>query len=403
MKRLAIGLIAFVLLPIAPVSAASQRATSGIAVSPAIKQLQVQSGQDETDFSEEITNNTPNPVQIKVGFADFKALNESGGIAFLGQNAGAVEQSHGLAKWVSISTQQVGLDSGQSAEVQIHLSDLGSLPEGGHYGAITYQVLKATPNGGGNRVNVNQVVSSLVFLTTAGKGTQHLKMPPPVLHHIEFSLPSELDVFFTNDGNTQTVPRGNLIIYSHDAAHPVATAVVNTQQAMVLPNSTRLLQTPITVTTHPWRPGRYHVHILYRPDATAKFSSYDASFFYINPLLFPMLLAIAVAAWYVLPRLWLHRSKIRPVTRLFARIFRRINRFLVEVILANIAYGLVKILDRKKTKTMQQNEKAGAAIKVVANIDKKARPHKKAVSTKTNKKAANKTAKNRPKKPRKNT
>lgn len=398
MKRIVGGLVFALLMPFASVSAASQHTPSGIAVSPAIKQLQVQSDQEEVSFSEEITNNTLDSVQIKVGFADFKALNESGGIAFLGQNAGAVEQSHGLAKWVSVSTQQVGLDPGQSAEVQIRLSDLGSLPEGGHYGAITYQVLKATPNGGGNRVSVNQVVSSLVFLTTAGEGTEHLKMPPAVVPSIEFSLPSELDLFFTNDGNTQTIPRGSLTIYGRNAAQPAATAVVNAQQAMVLPNSTRLLPTPITVTGHPWWPGRYHLQVRYRPDGTMKFQTYTASFVYINPWLFVLLVVVVALAWWLLPKLWRQRGKLRPIVKGLARTMKAVRRFVVEVVLANIAYQIVRFLDRKKEKT------AGSSLNLqISNAKETVKSPTKSPRKKPGKKTSKKDSAKRPKKSAKST
>jgi hypothetical protein len=316
MRFLKLLAILVVLVPTLPASAVSTPAVpSGITVSPVLKQLQLQSGQDSADFDVLVTNNTVAQAQIKIGFVDFKALNESGGIAFLGEHATELQKSHGLAKWVQLSTQQLGLDSKASGTVTVHLQGLLALPPGGHYGAVTYQVLKASPNGAGNRVTVNQVLTSLVFLVTAGGGTQHLTMPSPGLDGVQFQIPSSLDLFFTNDGNTQTAPRGSVQIDRGDPNHPVGTGVINTGSALVLPSSTRLLPTRLTALGRPWWPHQYHIRIHYRPDNSNKFSTYNAAFLYINPWLFVVLPLVASGGYYSYR--WLRRNphKVRPAAR----------------------------------------------------------------------------------------
>lgn len=286
---------------------AAQLLPPGVSVSPALEQIRLTAGQNEAQFNLQITNNTKSQVQIKINFNDFKALNESGGIAFLGKNATDLQKSHGLTKWVQLATQQVGLDPNQTANVAVRLVDLQSLPPGGHYGAVTYQVLKAVPNGPGNKVTINQVLTSLVFLVTAGGGTQSLTLQKPVVHGVQFRIPSHFDLSFTGTGNTQTAPRGNVIIHSGNPEEPIATGILNPEGALVLPGSSRVLPTTLTTLGRPWWPHQYHVRIQYRADSATSFQTYNASFLYINPWAIVLTPIIAVLAGIVL--LWLRRNR----------------------------------------------------------------------------------------------
>ncbi len=306
---------------------------NGVSVAPVLQQLSLEAGQDKADFTVKVTNNTSSPVQIKLGFADFKSLNQSGGIAFLGENASSLEQSHGLSNWVRLDTQELGLADGASATATIHLHDLLGLSPGGHYGAVTYHLLKAGPGGLKNRVNINQVLTSLVFVTTAGGGTQHLSMPSPHLSGFQYAIPSSLNLYFTNDGNTQTTPRGSVTIDGGKAASPIATGVINPESALVLPGSTRLLPIQLVTLGRPWWPHQYHAHIRYRSDNSTKYSTYNAAFLYINPWLFVVLPIVVFVAWYALR--WLRRNPRKAVAGLrtayshsakAARAVRRKNR-----------------------------------------------------------------------------
>lgn len=310
---MAIALALTILLVGSARGSAATPPTGGVTVSPVIKQLQLTAGQNSADFDLSITNHTPAAVQVKISFADFKALNDSGGIAFLGEEATALKMSHGLTNWVHVETQQVGLNSGQSTGVAVHLDDLNSLSAGGHYGAVIYQVLK--PAGGqGNRVDINQALSSLIFVTTAGGGTQHLSMPSPHLSGFQYAIPSSLNLYFTNDGNTQTTPRGSLTIDGGKAKPTIATGVINPDSALVLPGSTRVLPTPLTALGRPWWPHQYHVNIRYRSDNATTFSTYNAAFLYINPWLLVVLPVVGVVSWYVLR--WLLRNPRKAVAGL---------------------------------------------------------------------------------------
>ena len=288
---------------------AESSSSSAVSVSPAIEQLQLSAGQNTADFPASIQNRTDTAIQVKIGFVDFKALNDSGGVAFLNQTGDALANKHGLVHWVQLGSEQVGLSPGQKATVSVHLTNLQALPPGGHYGAITYTVVPQSSGLLGNHVQFNQVLSSLVFVVTANGGTQHLTMlPPSGLGWLRFSMPKNLDLFFKNDGNTQTAPRGVVAIYGASKAdNPVATAVINHGSAIALPDSVRQLPTPLTVTRHSWLPHHYHVQIRYRPDGVPRFSTYTTGFWYVPPIFIPI---VAVVIWGLsrLRRIWRRRQ-----------------------------------------------------------------------------------------------
>jgi hypothetical protein len=309
---LAVGLL--VLAPQAQAIAfgATPGTNGGISVTPAIVQLDLIKGQTDAHFSVTIANHTAAPVQVKLDFADFEALNDTGGITFIDQSPRSLKSSHDLLSWVQLDVSQVGIEPGAAASVPIELRQLGSLSPGGHYGAITYKTIGAAQGAAGNRVQVNQLVTTLVFVATAGEGTSSLRLLPPDIGALTFAIPDSINVFVVNDGNVQTVPRGSVQIDSGDLASPIAVGVLNGNSSMVLPASTRLLATPLTVLRTSWWPHRYHVRIQYRPDNAATFSTYTKTFWYVNPLILGVggliIALVAVAArWAAKHRQWFER------------------------------------------------------------------------------------------------
>lgn len=296
---------------------------SSVSVSPVIENLKLAPDQDSADFKVKITNHKDVQVRISLGFNDFKSLNQSGGVAFLGQNPSALDQSHGLRSSVQFDTEQVGLEPDQSTEVNVHLANLQSLSPGGHYGAVLYQLVPAAINGNGTKVHINQVLASLVFVVTANGGTEQLKMPDPVVKKLQFSIPDKIDLFFTNDGNTQTTPRGSVAVYQSKAQQPAATGIVNKGSALVLPGSTRILRTDLTRVKKPWWPQHYHVQVRYRADTATQFTTYTAQFLYVNPVALAISLAVAVVGLVILRQIIKHRRRFiifAPLFKPFAKV-----------------------------------------------------------------------------------
>jgi hypothetical protein len=306
---------AFVLLLVvflgfsSPAMAASETiTTSGIELNPAIEQLGVKAGQNSTSFPIEVRNSTLKPTVIYVSTNDFTALNQTGEVRFYGNGYDPTLNPHGLASNIKPSINQFSLSPNQSRTIGVLVNDINGLAPGGHYGAVTFFVgYPPHSKNGRAQVSNNQVLSSLVFLTTAGNGTQSLQLSRPLLSSFYFSMPSSLSLVLANNGNTQTTPRGYVTIQNHNGKTELARGIINSESGLVLPASTRLFGVNLSSEKHSWFGGNYKFVIAYRPDNAAHFQYYQKSFYLVGATGIWIILVIIVLFIVFLVR----RAKVR--------------------------------------------------------------------------------------------
>ena len=291
-------------------------AVKGITVSPAIIQISLSRNQTAATFAGQVTNNTKSAVVLGISAEDFTSLNQTGGISFLTGKAGS-GNPHGLAGSLVIGNPQVALGPGQSQMIPITVQSADKLATGGHYAALTYQ-LKSVTNPKGNSVAVDQTVSSLIFLTTYGQGTQTTDLTTPVVGSFATALPQNLNIVFGNAGNTQTTPRG-LVQILDPAGNVVSQATINVDSGLILPQSERLFNLALTTQGRPRhpRPGLYTLRVMYRHDGQPTYAVYEQRFLFINlPLLVGIIgvlvLVAVLLARKFLPETLLYRLKSKP-------------------------------------------------------------------------------------------
>ncbi len=251
---------------------------SGIGMSPAMQDRALSPSEQSVNFEVTLTNNTDGPLRFAVTTTDFTALNQTGGIAFTGVSSA----SHGLTSVLHIAAPQVTLAAHSSQKITARIDDVRRLATGGHYAAIVAQVMPSQDQTAkGNKVTINQAVSSLLFLETAGQGTKTLSLLPLQVPKLQLSIPDAVNVVFKATGNTQTVPRGTVDVLHGNAL--IAHGIINENSSLLLPSSTRLLQTNLRGNLHPWRPGVYRLAIDYRYEGSLGLTHYETTFIYINP------------------------------------------------------------------------------------------------------------------------
>lgn len=254
--------------------------TPGIALTPAIQDRVLGPSERSVSFSVELSNQTESPVTFSLSTNDFTALNQTGGLAFLGSDVERVTSGHGLSGILKLDTRVVTIPANSSKKVTASIDAVTKLAPGGHYAAILAQALPDGSARSGNRVAINQVVSSLVFLETAGQGTKTLSLLKPPVSGVSFTLPDSLNLAFKATGNTQTVPRGVATIDRGNTE--VLRGIINENSSLLLPGSTRLLQTKLEGDRRPLLPGMYTARVQYRYDGSLGISSYEKRFLYIN-------------------------------------------------------------------------------------------------------------------------
>jgi hypothetical protein len=294
MRRLGTTLLLAVLLVMAIVSPAKAATTGsksvsskGITISPAIINVSLDQNLHSTSFKINVENKNSSPVNLKLFSLDFKSLNETGGVAFIGTGG-----NYGLANWLVLPSEPIKLAAKSSQLITISVDNRTDLAPGGHYAAILFD--NAGQSGSGsNKVTINQVASTLVFLKKSGGEIYKLSLQNPDFGSTWLRLPHNVNLLISNTGNTQTVPRGILVI-TDPLGHEVRRGVLNGSSAMVLPGSDRLIRVDLFREAKAWLPGRYKATISYRPadSDTAQTTTY--SFVYLNPILLILIIVLLI-------------------------------------------------------------------------------------------------------------
>jgi hypothetical protein len=286
----------------------------GLSLSPAIEQLDLQPGQVNNSYQIRIDNNLNTDMTVSVNSLDFKSLNDSGGLFFIGTGINNSKDKYGLTNWISLPRTPMSLKPHGGQFVTVTIDNRSDLSPGGHYAAILFHV-NSQSTGGVNRVNLNQVASSLLFVRKIGGEKYSLSLSKVQLKRSIFSWPGSADLFFSNTGNVQTAPYGTVVLGK-------SSTVINPGSNLVLPESSRVFITPLSASKPGLLPKTYDLKINYRPDGLKQFSSYEVHFWYINPLELVLTAVILVLALKQ-PR---HLRSLAVKSKDSARKFRKITR-----------------------------------------------------------------------------
>ena len=262
--------------------AGATSAGQGLTITPAIKQITLAPSQTSATFAVNVTNTTASPVTIAISTQDFTTLDQNGGIRFLST---ASSSPHALASSMVVATPQVRLVHGQTEAVTVIIQNAEKLATGGHYAAVVFRVVDSNGSDSKNIVSVMPAVSSLVFVTTAGAGTQQLDLSKPSIGSFQTQFPNQMNLVFTNSGNTQTAVHG-VVQITDSNGKPVNQGVINEDSGLILPGSQRLFDVMLhAVSDSPRLAGSYTLHVLYRHDGQAAYTAYQQKFFFVNGLL----------------------------------------------------------------------------------------------------------------------
>ncbi len=291
-------MLAIYFLSVQNVSAATI-STNGITVSPAIISVDLQKDQASSTFKVKLTNNTSKSISLTVSSLDFKTLNETGGLAFIGSNVAESAKKYSLAAWLITPEEPVTIAAKQTLEVPIVIDNRSDLSPGGHYAAVLYNVNSDSSASGSVKVNVNQVASTLLFVRKIDGATFGVDLNPFRVRFSWWQLPKTIDLSFLNTGNSQTVPRG-LVTVSTLSGKEVRRGQINTNSSILLPETSRSYSTPIMKTGSAFMPGLYKVHVTYRTDDISKNKTAAVNFTFVNlPGIIALILAIYIIKKYL--------------------------------------------------------------------------------------------------------
>lgn len=275
-KYLAVLLAASVLF--APASAS---AAGGFTISPANQEVILAEGAEETSFELSLTNRDNAEVMLRLKVVDFKALDESGGIAFLGLKANQTETRYGLTAWLRFSADSVSVAPGETEKVVVTIDNRDSLSPGGHYGAVVAVPVDPANPAAMPEVDILPATAALVLLKKQGGEQYGLNLDSAALARSGWGMPSSISLRFQNTGNIHVVPRGTVAVRG-PGGQEVSKAIINETSGVVLPETFRKLTTGFMVLRRPFWPGRYQAVINWRYDGREQSSQQIISFWYMG-------------------------------------------------------------------------------------------------------------------------
>ncbi|MBC7546803.1 hypothetical protein H7171_03600 [Candidatus Saccharibacteria bacterium] len=266
-KLLLLGVIIGGLITLGwPTTAVSAAPLQGITLSPFLQPVEINPGDTSKTFTLTITNNMLSAQQLHLSPQDFGSLNDSGGILFAG-NA-EYSQKYGLTSWLTLATNSVLLEPGESKAVDVTIDNRSSLQPGGHYGAVIASIDSESIKGS-NNVQISQQLTSLILVTKHGGEHFDLSLKDIAPNGNWLHLPNTVRLRFQNPGNVHVIPRG-VVSLKNSAGQVVARGVINDDSNYVLPETYRQIYVKLTpVKTGIQLPGPYTVSVDYRYDGLA--------------------------------------------------------------------------------------------------------------------------------------
>jgi hypothetical protein len=281
-------------------SVAHAASTPGVTISPAFQEPDLPASQAQLTFDIVLQNNTPLDLTFHLNEEDFGNLDQSGGIAFLGQSSGKLTNKYALVPWMKLGSNTVQVPGFKSVSIPVTIENEPSLAPGGHYAAVL-ATLDSSPQGGskGPSIGLNQVLASMVLLTKEGGLIQKLSISNQSSDARFWHLPSQITQRFHNSGNVHLTPYG-VVEVKDPAGHIVERNAIDPGSDIILPGSYRLLTTDFLNVDTAWMPGRYRLVSTYNFDGSSASLTYVTTFWYAGLLIvwFVTILAlVAIGLW----------------------------------------------------------------------------------------------------------
>ncbi len=239
-------------------------ATSGMSITPSVSNISLTNDQATYQTTLMITNQTKSRATLHLTTQDFGALDEGGGILFLGTSPNTTWDSHRLSSWISVAPQHLQLAPGQQAGVTVKISNEASLTPGGHYAAIIATLVSPES---ASHVAVNQSLSSLLFVNKIGGATFGIDIQKLQPNTAWWGQVEGARITVANTGNTHIIPRGSISLHG-PFGQIISQGTLNAPSSIILPHSHQTFPTTMSSQNVPLWPGNYTLVLAYRYDGT---------------------------------------------------------------------------------------------------------------------------------------
>lgn len=272
----------------------------GITISPSLKDITINPGLIAANTTVTITNNSGARLIGNLRLLDIDTT-QGANYAFLGATSGTTPQ-YGLANWLTLPNgDTLNVADGQSATIPIRIDNRADLAPGGHYGALVVGFGSPSGTAGSGKADFKQQLASLLFVRKRGGerlgiNLDELKVLPANV------IPKTAILKFTNTGNVHVAPLGYITV-TNPSGRVVAKSIINTDASLILPGTSKLLESTVQVIDKRQSNGKYTVTAHYRYDEQAAFATKSVQFSYhkgVNVLVIGAIAAAGLSFIFVL-------------------------------------------------------------------------------------------------------
>jgi hypothetical protein len=200
----------FSILMLLPIGAHAQDALS-LSISPTQFDMSGSPGQNWSS-NLKIINTNPYELVISANIVNFEAVGESGQGKFIPI---LTEETDGqsFAEWITISDEAIVIPAEQTIQIPFTIELPENAPPGGHYAAILVGTKSDNGRTGETKVEISQVVSSLIFLSVAGDVSEVGSIREFTTENAIHESPEvKFNLRFENKGNVHLQPQGDIKI-----------------------------------------------------------------------------------------------------------------------------------------------------------------------------------------------
>lgn len=269
------------------------RAADSLRLSPALQDVVLSEPGETRTLALTLTNSTASDLTVVLSTTDFGQLNETGGLAFIGDD----DQSwqHRLAAWLTVDRDRVTVPAGQSVTATLRLVNRDDLTPGGHYAAVLARIVDAadtSATAASSQIGWQGVLATQLYVLKRGGETYQLSLLDIEPSGTVWRQPGAVSLRWRVDGNTHIKPYGQVEVLS-GRGQVVASGTINEDSAIILPGATRVMAVKLTGAR--WWPGHYMVRVRYHRQDSADWLEASQTFWY-----FPVWFIVALVGLLIL-------------------------------------------------------------------------------------------------------
>ena len=196
-----------------PVLASAQTESVSLSVSPTIIEMSATPGQ-VWESNLRIINSNPFELTVYAEVVDFRPLGEEGNSQFIPPDLGD-EVKTTLAEWIVVPETALVIGAEQTLQIPLRIELPEEATPGGHYAAVLVGTRPTDGRGDESKVEISQVVSSLLFLRAAGDIIEDGDIRSfRALKSLVETPKVDFELRFENRGNVHIRPEGEITIYN---------------------------------------------------------------------------------------------------------------------------------------------------------------------------------------------